>query len=491
MTSLPISQTPASPLSVSQTRALPAGAAQPPATATQAADAPPAQTPALTNATQLHLSADVPAQSLTFPTPTGTPAAVAPPVETPPELVAAQAHLQQRFQTLARDNPDGLKALLGQVYGDKATPEQLDTLMQQAREGTLPMPEMRFRPAAELEGHHGAYAASEGVIYLSEDLRHAPGLLNLVVEAEIGHHFDQVLGGSDRPGDEGQMLALGLAQGGGPLSPEDLEAARALSDSKILQIDGRSVEVETIAPAVAAGLWWAGQVTAKTGVDAAIDYSIAAILGVPPPGTAAHIGNALANAVPGLGYWRTSRKLQRLGRAINEVRQSFAAIGRMPGGQQVQAAFNAAARDLQSALRSGNVVAAQRKMTELLDAIQNAHLIRAGKGALSTFNRGPFYQRIANLNPGERVALINPRAREYARAMEWEPMSRLSARNNDRLIFYDRRNDRYLSVDTQHGDFEILDRRGRHQGSMDLWGEQTQSRHSVVDRSGRHDIRVD
>lgn len=474
---------------------------------TAVAESTPAAEATSANETRQVLSADAPAQSISFPSfgATAPPAAdtiqpIQPlqatqepsaPAAPSPEIEAAKAHLNQRFQTLATENPEGLKALLNQVYGAKASPEQLDQLMQQAREGNLPMPEMRFVPAADLQGHHGAYSAAEGVIYLSENLRTEPGLLNTVVEAEIGHHLDQVLGGDDTPGDEGQMLAVGLAQGGGTLSAEDLAAARELSDHKIMEIDGKQVEVETIAPAVVAGLWWAGQVTAKTGVDAAIDLSIAAILGVPPPGAAAHIGNALANAVPGLGYWRTSRKLQRLGRAINEVRESFAALSRIPGGQQIQARFNRAASDMQHLLRNGNVMGAQRKMTELLNVIQEAHVVKAAGRVATTVSRTDFYRNISRLPVAERVPQILDRARDHARSQGWVPRPDLARRNGGREVFFDERNNRFLSVDTQHGDFEVLNRRGRHQGSIDLWGDKTHNRHNQVYTDRSHDLFVD
>lgn len=438
------------------------------------------------NETRHHLCADSPAQCIQFPTPVAE--TNAPQAALQPELAAGQAHLRDRLQAIAQNNPAGLASLLGQIYGDKTNPEQIQQLLQQARDGELPMPELRFVPAAELEGHHGAYA--NGVIYLSDQLRDQPGLMNLVLEAEYGHYLDDHLGGADTPGDEGQMLALGLSQGGGTLSPEALAAARELSDHRIMTIDGQQLEVETIPPAVIAGAWWAAQVTASTAVDTAIDFAIAAVLGLPMPGPGSTAMNALTNAIPGLGYWRTSRKLQHLSRAIHQTRQSLAEIGRMPGGQQIQARFNRAASDLEHALRQGDVGLARRKMDELLESIQDARTLQNGGRAASTVSRTDFYNNLARLSAPERVAQVRTRAREYARSEGWEPRPDLAARNNGREIFYDPQNRRYLAVDTQHGDFEILNRRGRHQGSMDLWGDRSHPRHQRVDSGRGHDINL-
>lgn len=405
-----------------------------------------------------------------------------------PELQAAQEHLSARFQQLAQENPTGLQELLTQIYGDKASPEQLQALMRQAETGELPMPEMRFVSSEQLEGHHAAYG--NGTVYFSEELRDQPELLNRVAEAEYGHHLDKVLGGEDSLGDEGQMLALGLAQGGGRLSPEDLDAARSLSDHKVMEIDGEQLEVETIAPAVAAGLWWAAKVGAQTTVDTAIDMAIAAVLGVPPPGAGSAIMNTLTNAIPGIGSWRTARKLDKLSKAIRGVRRNMAAIARMPGGQRILTRFNRASREMRDALSSGNLRRAQTKLNEMLQAIQDAHVLRYGDNVASTISRTDFYNNIRRMPAAERVAQVRTRASDYANSRGWQLKSDLKARNNGRDIYFDSQNNRYLSVDTQHGDFEILNSSGRHRGSMDLWGEQTHSRHQRVDRSGGHDIRL-
>lgn len=91
------------------------------------------------------------------------------------------------------------------------------------------------------------------------------------------------------------------------------------------------------------------------------------------------------------------------------------------------------------------------------------------------------------MNPAERVARIKTRARDSANAKGWKIDNRLS-RINNRDIYHDLKTNHYYAVYSQHGDFEVLNRRGRHQASMDLWGDKTTSRHHHVDASGGHDI---
>ena len=58
-------------------------------------------------------------------------------------------------------------------------------------------------------------------------------------------------------------------------------------------------------------------------------------------------------------------------------------------------------------------------------------------------------------------------------------------KNKSRTIYTDGNGLNY-SLDTQHGRFEILDRKGRHQGEIDFGSTVTKSR----DKTGGHDIIV-
>jgi len=76
-------------------------------------------------------------------------------------------------------------------------------------------------------------------------------------------------------------------------------------------------------------------------------------------------------------------------------------------------------------------------------------------------------------------------AREFAQKNDLVRNNRLSKMNN-RQIYSNSEGSRHYSLDTQHGHFEVLDRKGRHQGSIGLDGLDT-NKGIQID----HNIRVD
>jgi hypothetical protein len=93
-------------------------------------------------------------------------------------------------------------------------------------------------------------------------------------------------------------------------------------------------------------------------------------------------------------------------------------------------------------------------------------------------------RELAKLPPGERVAKIKGDLSNDATGRGWEKDKQVS-KLNDRSIYRDRAGN-YWSMDTQHGTWEKLDNRGRHQGEFD----RNLKRVSGPDRSGKHNIKA-
>ncbi|MEO5968573.1 MAG: polymorphic toxin-type HINT domain-containing protein, partial [Bdellovibrionia bacterium] len=95
-----------------------------------------------------------------------------------------------------------------------------------------------------------------------------------------------------------------------------------------------------------------------------------------------------------------------------------------------------------------------------------------------------FEETLPGLPPGERVAKVREKASNVANEQKWTRNNKLSTMN-DRPVYTDKNGDHY-SVDTQHGRLEKFDRRGRHQGELDM----NLKPRKPADNSGRHDIEV-
>ena len=76
-----------------------------------------------------------------------------------------------------------------------------------------------------------------------------------------------------------------------------------------------------------------------------------------------------------------------------------------------------------------------------------------------------FEAELVRLNPSERVAKVLDKAREIAKHKGWGKTS-LSAKNGGREIYYDNNSKKYYAVDTQHGRFELYNKRGKHLGEL-------------------------
>jgi hypothetical protein len=227
--------------------------------------------------------------------------------------------LRQGFGRSTRDlagrDPAAFDALAEQAFGTKGP-----AVAEAARADRLPQPaQVRFVDRETLNGSNGAYSPDNGgTVFLANDLRSDPAALQRVYDEEAAHHLDAAFGGADSRGDEGQIFAQGLAQGG-PLTDADLAAARAENDRSTITVDGRSVEVENsrwnamdvFNLATSAASWIPGAGDAVSIVSAAVNVGVgnypAALFDVVSlvPG----VGDAIGSAGKLLLQNRLSREL--------------------------------------------------------------------------------------------------------------------------------------------------------------------------------------
>ncbi|MDR3060713.1 MAG: hypothetical protein LBU57_01205 [Dysgonamonadaceae bacterium] len=115
----------------------------------------------------------------------------------------------------------------------------------------------------------------------------------------------------------------------------------------------------------------------------------------------------------------------------------------------------------------------------------------SGSGSSSDFGNieltaEQFEKSISHLSPSERVAAIKTRAREIATKKQWTKRGDLAARNGGHEIYWEAAEQKYYSVDTTHGRFEMFDKRGKHLGEVDFDFKPT----DFPDAAGLHDIEV-
>jgi hypothetical protein len=94
-----------------------------------------------------------------------------------------------------------------------------------------------------------------------------------------------------------------------------------------------------------------------------------------------------------------------------------------------------------------------------------------------------FDQKIAKMNVNEKIALIKSTSMDIAKHNGWKKESKLT-RINNRDVYFDSKTKNYYALDTQHGRFEVVNSKGKHQGEVDFNLNQTKP----ADKSGGHDL---
>ena len=95
-----------------------------------------------------------------------------------------------------------------------------------------------------------------------------------------------------------------------------------------------------------------------------------------------------------------------------------------------------------------------------------------------------FEASLVKLPPGERVAKIKSMAEQVASSRSWTRAKNIERLNPKRTIYTDGTN--FCSLDTQHGRFEKLNKKGKHMGEVDMCLNEK----GKQDSSSEHDIRI-
>ena len=99
-------------------------------------------------------------------------------------------------------------------------------------------------------------------------------------------------------------------------------------------------------------------------------------------------------------------------------------------------------------------------------------------------NMDEFYKSVLNLEPGERIKKYKEMAKKVADNNGWKKNANLSKKNN--MDIYTDSDGNQYTLDTRHGDVEIFDKRGKHQGAIKFKGTESGNR----DKTRKHNIEI-
>jgi RHS repeat-associated protein len=108
------------------------------------------------------------------------------------------------------------------------------------------------------------------------------------------------------------------------------------------------------------------------------------------------------------------------------------------------------------------------------------NIVDASKGIAKSFEKS-----ISKMSASERVAEVKQLASKVAKENGWIKDSKVSKMNRHD-VYFDKVTNKYYSVDTQHGRFEVTNSKGKHQGEVDFDLNPTKS----ADKSGEHDLGI-
>jgi|GEM_PF-784327 len=208
---------------------------------------------------------------------------------TSPEAKATEA-FQAQFGELAK-NKDEFHASMKQIFGDNYDAGKAEQYRQMALKGDYSfLPPVQFVSRETLQGGNGAYSEAEGVIYLADDLKNNPELMQATFIEEAGHHLDAMLNTGDTVGDEGEMFRRVLS--GEKLSASDIAEIRAENDKGTITVNGKEIQVEFWNPFKAAKKALKKVGSAISGAAKAVGNAIS--------GAASAIGNAISSVASGI-----------------------------------------------------------------------------------------------------------------------------------------------------------------------------------------------
>ncbi|MDA2323988.1 S-layer homology domain-containing protein [Bacillus albus] len=138
-----------------------------------------------------------------------------------------------------------------------------------------------------------------------------------------------------------------------------------------------------------------------------------------------------------------------------------------------------------AAVTGGTTKIIGRTFGQLGDLEKNAQKLgnvtkNVSKGS---FDVAAFDKKIAKMNINEKAAEIKIASKGIAKQNGWEKNNKLS-KLNKRDVYVDSKTKNLYAVDTQHGRFEVLNKKGKHQGEVDFNLNSTKP----ADKSGGHDL---
>ena len=142
---------------------------------------------------------------------------------------------------------ESLLAVVSSSFGNLFDAKKLENLrLQWADKKFEEIPTIEIRPAAELNGANGAFAAVTNTIYLSQEYiaqnsSNPQAITNVLLE-EIGHFVDAQINALDTPGDEGAIFSA-LAQGM-QLDEPVLQSLKTQDDTVVITLDGQVIQIE-------------------------------------------------------------------------------------------------------------------------------------------------------------------------------------------------------------------------------------------------------
>jgi RHS repeat-associated protein len=99
-------------------------------------------------------------------------------------------------------------------------------------------------------------------------------------------------------------------------------------------------------------------------------------------------------------------------------------------------------------------------------------------------NFDEFYKKVKHLSAEERIAEYKSAGKRVADGNAWKKNDALTKKNG-RDIYEDKDGD-FFALDTQHGSFEVLDKKGKHQGEINFEGTKIDG----ADKTGKHNIKL-
>lgn len=99
-------------------------------------------------------------------------------------------------------------------------------------------------------------------------------------------------------------------------------------------------------------------------------------------------------------------------------------------------------------------------------------------------NFDEFYAKVKILSAEERIAEYKNAGKRVADGNGWVKDDALIKKNNRDI--YTSEAGEHFALDTQHGSFEVLNKKGKHQGEINFKGTKIDD----ADKTGKHDIKL-